>query len=213
MVSYAPLHLRVTTPQIELVGATDHLLEKLEPIVRTGKASAEPAPYDDPMSLYEEDPEIRVVKWLQSVWRGRGIVTADFWRLNLIVMLNNKPVGMQDVIGDHFNTYGTVGTFSWLSSDVRQRGIGSEIRQAALHLAFDGLEAREATSEAFIDNLGSNGVSRRLGYKENGVTWASRHGEPALMQRWRLTREDWLPHRRSDIEMYGVASTRKVLRK
>lgn len=213
MMNYAPLHLRVSTPQIELVGATDNLLERLEPIVRAGKAIAEPAPYDDPMSLYEKDPEIRVQKWLQSVWRGRGIVTSDFWRLNLIVILDNKPVGMQDLIGDHFNTYGTVATFSWLSADERKRGIGAEMRQAALHLAFNGLDAAEVTSEAFIDNLGSNGVSRRLGYQENGVAWATRRGEPGLMQRWRLTREDWHPHRRSDIEMYGVASTRKVLGK
>lgn len=211
MVNYAPLHLRVTTPKIELVGATDDLLERLEPIVRAGKALAEPAPYDDPMSLYEKDPEIRVQKWLQSAWRGRGIVTNDFWRLNLIVMLDNKPVGMQDVIGDHFHTYGTVATFSWLSSDERKRGIGVEMRQAALHLAFDGLDATEVTSEAFIDNLGSNGVSHRLGYQENGVAWATRRGEPGLMQRWWLAREDWLPNRRSDIEIHGLADTRKVL--
>ncbi len=122
MVSYAPLNLRVITPRIELVGAADHLLEELVPIVRAGKAYAEPAPYDDPISLYEEDPEIRVMKWLQAMWRGRGTVTNDFWRLNLIVMLDNKPVGMQDVIGDHFNTYGTVTTFSWLSSDYVKGG-------------------------------------------------------------------------------------------
>lgn len=83
------------------------------------------------------------------------------------------------------------------------------MRQSALHLAFDGLGAAEATSDAFIDNLGSNGVSRRLGYQENGVTWATRRGEPGLLQRWRLTREHWLPHRRSDIEVHGLAGTVK----
>ena len=35
------------------------------------------------------------------------------------------------------------------------------MRSAILHLAFDGLGAAEAHSEAALDNAGSNGVSRR----------------------------------------------------
>ncbi len=86
------------------------------------------------MSLYEEDPAVRVHKWLQGVWRGRGSVTPESWRLSFAVVLDGQPVGMQELIGDHFDTYGTVVSFSWLSSDVRRRGIGTEMRQAILHL-------------------------------------------------------------------------------
>lgn len=78
------------------------------------------------------------------------------------------------------------------------------MRQAILHLAFEGLNATEAASDAFVDNVGSNGVSRTLGYKENGVDWATRRGEAGLLQRWRLIRGDWLPHRRSDIRLHGA---------
>lgn len=211
MVNYAPLDVRVSTPMIELAGATDDLLGELQRVVWEGKATAEPAPYDDPMSLYESDPDVRVRRWLQGVWRGRGSVTPDFWRLHFVVMVAGRPVGMQDLIGDRFGTYGTVASFSWLSTDLRRRGVGREMRQAVLHLAFEGLGATEATSEAFLDNAGSNGVSRSIGYRENGVAWASRRGEPGLMQRWRLTREEWMGHRRQDIDLHGVAECKESL--
>jgi len=211
MVNYAPLDVRVSTPMIELAGATDDLLGELQRVVWEGKATAEPAPYDDPMSLYESDPDVRVRRWLQGVWRGRGSVTPDFWRLHFVVMVAGRPVGMQDLIGDRFGTYGTVASFSWLSTDLRRQGVGREMRQAVLHLAFEGLGATEATSEAFLDNAGSNGVSRSIGYRENGVAWASRRGEPGLMQRWRLTREEWMGQRRQDIDLHGVAECKESL--
>lgn len=85
------------------------------------------------------------------------------------------------------------------------------MRQAILHLAFDGLGAAEATSDAFVDNAASNRVSSALGYRENGVDWATRRGEPGVLQRWRLTRENWSPHRRSDIQLHGVADCQAAL--
>ncbi len=211
MLSFAPLQVRVSTPRIELVGATDELLEQLQPLVRDGKANADPAPYDDPISLYEEDPAVRVHKWLQGIWRGRGHAAPGSWRLNFAVVLDSQPVGMQDLIGENFDTFGTVMSFSWLSTDIRHRGIGTEMRQAILHLAFEGLKATEAASDAFVDNAGSNGVSRALGYTENGVDWATRRGEVGLLQRWRLTRDDWLPHRRTDIRLQGVGDCAAAL--
>ncbi|WP_217999715.1 GNAT family N-acetyltransferase [Curtobacterium ammoniigenes] len=163
------------------------------------------------MSLYEEDPNVRVRKWLQGVWRGRGSVTPDFWRLHFVVLVEGQPVGMQDLIGDQFNTFGTVVSFSWLSTDLRRQGIGTEMRHAILHLAFAGLGAVEAATEAFLDNPASNAVSRAAGYHENGVAWATRRGEPGLMQRWRLTRDDWIGQQRHDIELLGITECKETL--
>ncbi len=39
------------------------------------------------------------------------------------------------------------------------------MRAAVLHLAFAGLEAEYADSDAFTDNAASLGVSRKLGYR------------------------------------------------
>ena len=207
---YAPVNVTVTTPRIELRGATDDLLEELVPLVRAGQADADPPPFDDPMSLYESDPDTRVQKWLQAIWRGRGRVASDFWRLNLVVLIDGQAVGMEDIIGSDFDTYGTVTTFSWLAADFRGRGFGREMREAALHLSFDGFGAAEAASDAFVDNAGSNRVSETLGYERNGTDWDTRRGEPALIQRWRITRAQWLPRRRDDVALSGVEACRQT---
>lgn len=207
---YPPLNLKVITPRLELHGATDDLLTQLLPVVRGGVAERRPYPFDDPMSLYEDNP-VREWKWLQAIWRGRGTVRPDSWRLYFVVMLGGKAVGMQDLIGVEFDTFKTVASFSWLAPSARQRGLGQEMRAAILHLAFEGFGAAEATSEAFFDNVASNRVSEVLGYQPNGHDWATRRGEPAVLNRWRLGRDDWEPHRRSDIELFGVDECKPVL--
>lgn len=202
--AYPPLNVQVRTPRLTLAGATDELLERLVPVVRAGVAVAPPWPFDDPMSLYEESPE-REWRWLRSVWRGRARVEPDFWRLYFVVLVDGEPVGMQDLNGSGFARFRTVSTFSWLAPDRRGHGIGTEMRAAVLHLAFAGLGAREAASDAFTDNHASNQVSRTLGYEPNGTDWDTRRGEAAPIQRWRLTRDAWARTRRDDIELVGVA--------
>lgn len=211
MTSYPLLDVRVSTPTLELHGATDDLLDHLADVVRAGQAHADPAPYDDPMSFYETDPDLRVATWLRAIWRGRGKVEADAWRLYFVVVVDGRPVGMQDLIGVSFSTFGTVTSFSWLSADQRGRGLGHEMRAAILHLAFDGLGAKEASSDAFVDNHGSNTISRDLGYEPNGSDWATRQGEPAPLNRWRLTRDAWERRRRDDIRLHNVAACRALL--
>jgi RimJ/RimL family protein N-acetyltransferase len=208
--AYPPLNLEVRTPRLRLAGATDELLERLVPIVRAGVADTAPWPFDDPMSLYEDSPE-REWRWLRSIWAGRARVERGRWRLYFVVLLDDEPVGMQDLIGTEFAEFGTVTSFSWLRPGVRGRGIGTEMRAAVLHLAFAGLGAREAASDAFLDNHASNQVSRALGYRANGTEWATRRGEAALLQRWRLTREDWERTRRDDIKLAGVQECLPVL--
>lgn len=110
-----------------------------------------------------------------------------------------------------FTLFGSVTTFSWIAPAVRRRGLGREMRSAILHLAFAGLAAREATSEAFPDNDASNGVSRSLGYEPNGTNWATRRGNPAIMRRWRLTRERWEHTRRDDLQIAGLEACKPVL--
>lgn len=209
--SYPLLDVRVSTPTLELRGAKDDLLDELAEVVRAGRTHADPAPYDDPMSFYEPDPDLRVAKWLRAIWRGRGKVEADAWRLYFVVVVDGQPVGMQDLIGVSFSTFGTVTSFSWLSADQRGRGLGHEMRAAILHLAFDGLGAKEAGSDAFVDNHGSNAISRDLGYEPNGSDWATRQGEPAPLNRWRLTRDTWELQRRDDIRLHNLDPCRALL--
>jgi RimJ/RimL family protein N-acetyltransferase len=207
---YPPLNLQVRTPRLVLAGATDDLLDHLIPVIRAGVVGPGPLPFDDPMSLYEDSP-VREWRWLQRIWQGRAHVDQDWWRLYFVVIVDGEPAGMQDLIGTEFAALGTVSTFSWLGPAHRGRGIGTEMRAAALHLAFAGLGAREAASEAFTDNHASNRVSQALGYQPNGTSWATRRGEPALLTRWKLTRDRWEKARRDDITLTGVEDCRPVL--
>jgi RimJ/RimL family protein N-acetyltransferase len=208
---YPPLGVEVATSVLTLRGASDALLAELAPAVRAGEALAEPAPFDDPMSLYEDDPDVRVHKWLQGIWRGRGTVTADLWRLHFVVVERGRAVGMQDLIGQQFSLFRSVTTFSWLARSARGRGLGREMRAAALHLAFEGFGAAQAESEAFTDNVGSNRISESMGYETNGTAWASRRGSAAPLQRWRITQHAWSAGRRDDIKLAGVRGCRVAL--
>src|ERR1700712_5339881 len=166
---YPPLDVIVRTPRLVLAGATDELLQRLLPVVRAGVVAPEEAPFDDPMSLYADSPE-REWRWLRAIWAGRARAAPNWWRLYFVVLVDGEPIGMQDLIGTDFALFGSVTTFSWVAPAARQRGLGREMRSAILHLAFAGLAAREATSEAFTDNDASNGISRSLGYEPNGVS-------------------------------------------
>ena len=200
---YPPLHVEVRTPRLALRGATDELLQQLLPIVRTGIVGEDEAPFDDPMSHYEQSPA-REWRWLRGVWAARARVEPNAWRLPLVVDVDGRSVGMQDLIAEDFPTFGSLTTFSWLAPQSRGGGIGREMRAAILHLAFAGFGAKEATSEAFLDNQASNAISRSLGYEENGFSWATRRGQPFQLRRWVLSRSRWEADRRDDITLVGV---------
>jgi RimJ/RimL family protein N-acetyltransferase len=208
--TYPLLNVEVRTPMLTLAAADDDLLERLVPVIREGVVSPGQMPFDDPMSLYEDNPR-REWNWLRRIWAGRARVDQQQWRFYFVVMIDSNPIGMQDLIGINFATFGTVSTFSWLEPSFRRRGLGTEMRSAVLHLAFAGLDAREASSEAFADNDASNGVSRTLGYEPNGTTWATRRGNPAPLNAWKLTRKRWEQSRRDDIQLTGVEACLPVL--
>jgi RimJ/RimL family protein N-acetyltransferase len=78
------------------------------------------------------------------------------------------------------------------------------MRGAVLALAFDGLGAEIAESEAFLDNLPSAGVSRSLGYAPNGVGRLAPQGVARETQRFRMTRDDWSARRRPPVIIEGL---------
>jgi RimJ/RimL family protein N-acetyltransferase len=93
-------------------------------------------------------------------------------------------------------------------------GIGTEMREAMLHFAFEGLGALAANSGAYDDNAASNRVSRKAGYEPNGVRAIARRRGPgapggasverAMETRYRIERDAWLARRRDDIEIHGL---------
>ena len=84
------------------------------------------------------------------------------------------------------------------------KGLGKEMRQAILHLAFAGLGAQEAHSGAFFDNAPSLATSRAVGYQPNGEALAPRRDGVARILNVRMDRATWETRRRDDIEIVGL---------
>ncbi|BCJ50528.1 hypothetical protein Asp14428_20030 [Actinoplanes sp. NBRC 14428] len=107
------------------------------------------------------------------------------------MFLDGRPIGWQLLRADDYATRREVVTGSWLRPDNRGDGIGTEMRTAVLHLAFHHLEARYATSRATSDNRASLGVSKKLGYEEDGMDVASAGEEALVLRRVRLSADRW----------------------
>ncbi|MFD2355516.1 GNAT family N-acetyltransferase [Nonomuraea ferruginea] len=92
---------------------------------------------------------------------------------------------------------------SWLGRRFQGMGIGTEMRGAVLHLAFAGLGAEYATTEAFEDNHSSIAVTRKFGYHDDGITLHRRQGRPVVSRNFRLPRADWTPVEGIEIHHLG----------
>ena len=142
--------------------------------------------------------------YVRHHWRGRANWTPESWELNLMVELDGVPIGAQSVGAEHFAMMRTVDTGSWLGRDYQGKGYGREMREAVLALAFEGLGALVATTEAFLDNAASGGVSRSLGYVENGRGSLAPEGVARETQRFRMTLEGWRSKPRGPVAFDGL---------
>jgi RimJ/RimL family protein N-acetyltransferase len=88
--------------------------------------------------------------------------------------------------------------------EYQRQGIGAEMRAAVLQFAFDHLGARRARTSAFTDNVASNRVSRRLGYRADGSETLARRGQPADLVRFVLE-PAWFVRPGWTLEVSGVA--------
>ncbi|MEO3871233.1 GNAT family protein [Nonomuraea sp. B12E4] len=181
--------LSITTPRLEL------RLPSLEDLDELGDRAAEGVhepgfmPFMIPWTDVEPDQRARGT--LQYHFRTWGAFTPANWSIDFVVVFEGQVVGTQGIMTKDFPVTREVGTGSWLGQRFQGRGIGTEMRQAVLHLAFAGLGAEHATTGAFEDNHASLAVTRKLGYRDDGISVHDRQGKPAGILRFRLTREDW----------------------
>ena len=106
----------------------------------------------------------------QEYWRSFGTWSPSSWRLKFAVEHQGAVIGVQSLEADDFPRLRTVDSGSWLVRSARGQGVGVATRMAILGLAFDHLGALAAVSSARSDNGASLGVSRRLGYIDNGLS-------------------------------------------
>ena len=180
--------IRLTTPDLHLRHLTEADLAALAAIL-PDDAEQDPASTSYPGLDLSRN---RGVVVHQDYWRARGNWRPESWALSFGVFRDGELVGYQGLEGDDFVTLRTVDSSSFLTEAARGQGLGKQMRGAVLALAFGPLGARFAITSAWTDNYASLGVSRALGYAENGVSAHRRGDGVGEMAHMRLTREHWL---------------------
>ncbi len=189
-----PLYdLRLATPDLELRHFTEADLPGLARVLPLD-LELDPSQHRfDGMALAQQ----RGVLVAQSYWRMLGTWTPDSWALQFAVFHQGELIGAQGLEGEDFQALRTVDSSSFLVTHARGRGWGKQMRRAVLALAFGPLAAEYAITSAWHDNAASLGVSRSIGYVDNGIERHRREGRVAPddlvddMVHLRLTRSAW----------------------
>jgi RimJ/RimL family protein N-acetyltransferase len=200
--------LRLRTEHLELGLPTDDELLELMDLARSGIHPPDEMPFGVAWSTMPSPAFER--GYLAYHWENRSSWTADAWELGLATWLDGRAIGMQGMHARRFSALRTVGTGSWVGRHHQGQGYGREMRTAMLALAFDGLGALVAETEAFTDNAASAGVSRALGYEENGRGGLAPEGVLRETQRFRMTLERWRSRPRPPIEIDGLDACRDM---
>jgi RimJ/RimL family protein N-acetyltransferase len=200
--------LRIRSQRLVLRLPTDDDLEVLMAVAKDGIHPRGEMPFGVAWSTLES-PAFEQ-GFLQHHWGIRASWTPDNWELNLMVELGGQPIGSQSIHGTRFAVMRTVETDSWLGRAFQGHGYGREMRAAILAFAFDALDARIARTEAFLDNAASSGVSRLLGYEEDGRGALAPDGIARETQRFRMTVEQWRSQPRPAITIEGLDACREL---
>ena len=200
---YWPLFdLSIRTPRVELRYPDDELVMRSIELSLKGIHDPGDMPFgvawtDKPSPLFERNS-------IQHYWRNRAEHKADDWHMPFVVSVDGEVVGVQACVGANFGKTRVASTGSWLGHEFQGQGIGKEMRAAILHFLFVGLGAERCLSGAWHDNQPSLGVSRSLGYVENGEEIVMRRDKADRQIRLLLRREEWETRRRDDIEIVNL---------
>ena len=204
--------LRVRSGDLELRYMDDADVLALARLAGEGIHDPDAMPFTVPWTRGTPTEVARSV--LAYQWGARAAVSPERWNLELAVVRAGEVLGSQAVMANDFPATRTAETGSWLGLRHQGQGVGTLMRLMVLHLLFEGLGGQRATTSAFADNAPSNGVTRRLGYTENGADVLVREGKPATSRRYVLDRAAWDArpgHLRPAVSLDGVDGARDQL--
>jgi RimJ/RimL family protein N-acetyltransferase len=203
------LRIAVTSPAGDLVlaGITDDLLAELAEVAKAGIHDPERMPFTFPWT--DTAPERFALQFAQYHWGTRASWSPEKWDLNLAVLQDGRPIGVQGFSTSDYLVTRVGETGSWLGQVHQGRGVGTIMRRAICAFLFDHLDAVRITSGYFSDNPGSGAVSRKVGYRENGTERRQRRpGELATLTLLTLDPDDF-DRGGVEIEVEGLAPFRR----
>lgn len=206
-VHFPAFALEVRTPMLTLrYPDDDDLVAVAELAAEHGVHGADERPFTVPWT--EIAPPYQQRNTLAYFWGLRPMLQAKEWQLPMAVVVDDEVAGVQSVFSAGWDVIRSVETGSWLARPFHGRGIGTEMRSAILHLAFDGLGVERAITAAYADNPASNAVTAKLGYRPNGIDIHNRGGRRVELNRYVMDPDDFAAVRRDDIELIGAAAVR-----
>lgn len=207
---FPPFGVRLRCGDVTLAGTTpEHVPELIaaakDGVYDLGSGLPMPFVFDWP-SLPDQDLNM----W-QHVWSSWGKFTPDVWMLKLSVIVDGRAIGCQDVINNNsFLTTRVLETGSWIGLQYQGGGIGTRIRQMVAMLCFDYLGAEELVSGYIDGNVKSAGVSRKVGYVQNGVRRLPSGDSYRVERLVRLT-PDALVRPAEPLEVEGLEAFRRFI--
>ncbi|MFC0115931.1 GNAT family N-acetyltransferase [Kibdelosporangium aridum] len=197
-------NLVIRTPRLELRPDDDAGLFELVEVAKAGVHAPDKMPFGVP---WTDRPPI---EWVKFYWGQRAAFSPDDWSLNFLTRVDGRVVGMQGAVAKDFAVTREIHTGSWLGLAHQGKGYGTEMRAAVVMFAFDYLGAERMTSAAHSDNRASHTVSRKLGYRPDGVERQSIKGKLVFNERLALTPEQFVRPEWS-IEVDGLDGCRSLL--
>jgi RimJ/RimL family protein N-acetyltransferase len=206
---WPPFALTITCGPVTLSPVQDSDLSGLEELARSGIHEPAEMPFFFPWTDGSHSEVSQ--RLLQYHWAQRAAMSPAAWTLENTVRFEGEVVGCQSFSTKDYIATRTGETGSWLGMKHHGRGIGTLMRQTICTFMFDHLDAAEVTSAAFLDNPASLAVSRKVGYRDNGVVRLKRRdGEVALSQNLVLTAAT-LNRPEPPVEVAGLSALRSFL--
>ena len=112
-------------------------------------------------------------------WRQRAEWSVHNWSFVGAVYVDGQVVGVQDMLAVNFAQLRSVTTGSWLGRRHQGQGLGKEMRQAILHLAFAGLGRPKRRSAG-----PSTTMRPRSGPRAPSAIWTTASSAPPEGTEW-----------------------------
>ena len=206
---WPPFALTITCGPVTLSPVRDSDLPELDELVRSGVHDPAEMPFFFPWTDGSQSEVSQ--RLLQYHWAQRAARSPTAWTCENTVRFEGEVVGCQSISTRDFLETRTGETGSWLGMKHHGRGIGTLMRQALCAFMFDHLDAAEVTSAAFLDNPASLAVSRKVGYRDNGVVRLKRRGGEVALSQNLVLLPATLNRPEPPVEVEGVGAVRSFL--
>jgi RimJ/RimL family protein N-acetyltransferase len=201
--------LEVRTPDVTLRYPDDDTLVALVRLAAEGVHDPDDMPFAVPWTRFDS-PQLEQ-EALRFHWLSRAETRPDSFRIPLAVFRGEELLGASEVGASNFAALRRFETGSWLGQQFQGQGVGKQMRRATLACGFDGLGGTLATTTAWHDNPASLGVTRSLGYTEQGRERRLREGVATDLFSFDMEPEHFESIRPDGVEFFGLDSTREFL--